>query len=257
MTFSVPTTFNPSDKAASVTLSNRNLTVSTASIGIARTLTKVSSGKWYVEFIRTLDHTGWYFGLANATASLTNNVGQNVHSISLNAGSLIYNNSVVETVVGLNTFGAIGMAIDADARTVRFFNGTATSSARAIGLTGDIYIAAGNQYSSATFGTMTLNAGETPFTYSVPSGYTSGFALRTAYGIAGNVKDASGANAARTVRAFRRDTGAISHVTASDASTGNYLVVPFPNDNTTVHVIECLPVSTSEPALVLDRMVAG
>lgn len=43
-----------------------------------------------------------------------------------------------------------------------------------------------------------------------------------AYSVSGNVKDASGANAARTVRAYREDTGALANSTVSDASTGNY-----------------------------------
>ena len=42
--------------------------------------------------------------------------------------------------------------------------------------------------------------------------------------VSGNVKDASGANAARTVRAYRRDTGALVGSTTSNGTTGNYTI---------------------------------
>lgn len=57
--------------------------------------------------------------------------------------------------------------------------------------------------------------------------YTSGFSAPTAAfpdgmgQVSGNVKDSAGANAVRTVRAYRRDTGALVGNTTSDAS-GNY-----------------------------------
>ncbi len=42
--------------------------------------------------------------------------------------------------------------------------------------------------------------------------------------VSGNVKDSAGANAARTVRAYRRDTGALVGSTTSNGSTGNYTI---------------------------------
>ena len=42
--------------------------------------------------------------------------------------------------------------------------------------------------------------------------------------VSGNVKDASGANAARTVRAYRRDTGALVGSATSNGTTGNYTI---------------------------------
>ena len=55
--------------------------------------------------------------------------------------------------------GVFGFAIDADARTVRFFNAGATTTARAIGFTGDIYISLGCDNTSY-LGGVTLNAGQ-------------------------------------------------------------------------------------------------
>lgn len=252
MTYSVLTALNPGDKGANVTLANGNLTVAAGSTGQVRTFTKVSSGKWYVEVARPGD-VRLMFGLANASAVLTQYPGQSTHSIGLYSGSIYHNGSVVETVAGLNTTGVFGLAIDADARTIRFFNAGATSTARAIGLSGDIFVVLGTDNAGLSGG-ITLNAGASAFTYSVPSGYTSGFALRTVYGISGNVDDASGANAARTVRGYNRSTGVLTCSAVSDGTTGDYVLIPEPN-TTDSHVVVALPVSTSENALVLDRMV--
>jgi hypothetical protein len=58
--------------------------------------------------------------------------------------------------------------------------------------------------------------------------YTAGFSVPieafpnyAAY-ITGTVKDSSGANCSRTVRAYRRDTGALLIETTSNATTGEY-----------------------------------
>lgn len=59
---------------------------------------------------------------------------------------------------------------------------------------------------------------------------SGGFSVQTAafldYAgqVSGNVKDASGSNAARTVRAYRRDTGALVGSTTSNGTTGNYTI---------------------------------
>lgn len=42
--------------------------------------------------------------------------------------------------------------------------------------------------------------------------------------VSGNVKDSAGANAARTVRLYRRDTGALVGSTTSNGTTGNYTI---------------------------------
>lgn len=254
MTVQIPTTFNPSDKGAGAGLSNGNRTVTNTAAAMARTYTKVSSGKWYFEISRTT--TTFMFGLANSSASLTQYPGQSTSSIGLYSGSLYINGSVVETVGALGATGVFGVAVDADARTIRVFNAVGTSTSRAIGFTGDIYIAVGTDGGVGGGGSCTLNAGQDAFTYSVPSGHTSGFALRSVYAVSGNVKNASNANAARTLQALVRSTGALAATTTSDGSTGNYTLIPEPN-STAELIVLALPVSTSENVLVLDRMVPG
>lgn len=254
MTTTIPTVLNPSDKGAGVVLSNGNRTVSNTSTGIVRSFTKVSSGKWYFEVTRT--QNTFMFGVSNASASLVTYPGADAHAAALYSGSIYRNGGVLETVTALATAGVFGVALDADARTIRIFNASGTTTDRAIGFTGDIYIVFGTDGGLGSGGTCTLNTGQAAFTYAVPSGYTSGFALRTVYFVSGNVKNASNANAARTVQALVRSTGALVASTTSDGSTGNFTLIPEPN-STAELIVLALPVSTSEPAFVFDRVVPG
>lgn len=253
MSVTVETTMNPLDKGANISYSNGNRTMAATGVGSSRSYTKVSSGKWYFEVTRAVA-TQLMFGVSNATANLGQYPGNNANSVGLYNGT-IYANGSVETEGALSTTGVFGVALDADARTIRFFNASGTTTARAIGFTGDIYIAMGSDGGGLS-GTLTLNTGQAAFTYSVPSGYTSGFALRTVYQVLGSVKDASGANVARTVQAHLRSTGALVGTVVSDGSTGNFTLEPEPN-GTAELVLTALPVSSSENALVFDRVVPG
>lgn len=71
--------------------------------------------------------------------------------------------------------------------------------------------------------------------------------------ISGNVKDASGANTARLLRAYRRDTGALSGSATSDASTGNYTInCPTVGEHTVIALDD--DAGSAYNALVLDRI---
>lgn len=252
MTVQVPTSFNPSDKGSSIVLGNANRTVSGGSSGSVRSRTKVSSGKWYFEITRT--HAILMFGVGNASMPTNTYPGSDATSIGVYGGSLYVNGSTAEYVSALNTTGVFGVELDADARTVRIFNAGASSTHFPLPFSGDIYIVMGVDGGGGGGGNGTLNAAHGAFTYSVPSGCTPGFALIEAYAVAGNVKDASGANVARKVQALLRSTGALVAAATSDASTGDYLLIPEPNTTAEVIVL-ALPVSTSENALILDRVV--
>ena len=56
--------------------------------------------------------------------------------------------------------------------------------------------------------------------------------------VSGNVKDSAGANAARTVRAYRRDTGALVGSTTSNGSTGNYTINCATTEEVTVIALD-------------------
>lgn len=72
--------------------------------------------------------------------------------------------------------------------------------------------------------------------------------------ISGNVKDDAGANASRTVRAYRRDTGDLVGSVSSDASTGNF---SFNCKSLGPHTVVFLDddAGTQYNALVIDRVV--
>lgn len=251
--YSIPTSLNPSDKFSGITLSAGNLSLVNSGRGLARSYSKAGSGKWYVEFTRVGD-TKWMGGLALAAESLANYPGATNNSIGLYEGSVYVNNAVVATVANLNNTGVFGMAIDMGARTVRFFDADATTAAITIPGSGDVFLACGNGNTPLPSGSMSLNAGQSAFAYSVPSGFTSGFALRDVYGINGTVLDAAGAPAARTVRAFLRSSGALMGEVVSNGTTGAYRLIPEPN-STAALTVEFLPNSTSENAIIFDRVV--
>lgn len=56
--------------------------------------------------------------------------------------------------------------------------------------------------------------------------------------VSGNVKDSAGSNAARTVRAYRRDTGALVGSTTSNGTTGNYTINCATLDEVTVIALD-------------------
>ena len=74
--------------------------------------------------------------------------------------------------------------------------------------------------------------------------------------IGGNVKDSGGANAARKVRAYREDTGALVGETTSDGSTGNY---SMPTEYDGAHTLVLYPgaLETTLNCLVLRGVMTA
>ena len=219
-----PTTLDPAAKSTRITLAADELTVTAASSGYShvRSRLAVSSGKYYVEFAR--QHSGFMFGVVPAGASLDMYAGGAGAGVGLYSNEIYRDNSVAQILAwGTSEQVPFGLLLDADARTVTFMSPTgALSDAISIQFSGDIYLAAGSGSSSTPSGNITANFGATPFAMSVPQGYMPGFGTVFTYPISGNVKDASGANAARTVRIYRRSDGMFIGSTTSDPSTGNY-----------------------------------
>ena len=69
--------------------------------------------------------------------------------------------------------------------------------------------------------------------------------------VSGTVKDAEGAFAERTVRAYRRSDGALSGSATSNATTGVFAVNAL---DSTEHYVICLPSSGAENALIFDNV---
>lgn len=219
-----PTTFNPAAKSTRITLAADELTVTAASSGYShvRSRLAVSSGKYYVEFARS--DSAFMFGVVPAGASLNMYAGGTGAGVGLYSTDIYRDDSVVQNIAwGSFDQAPLGLLLDADARTVTFgAPWGALSDAISIPFSGGIYLAAGSGSSSAPAGNIKANFGATPFAMSVPQGYAPGFGTVVTYPISGNVKDASGANAARTVRIYRRSDGMYIGSTTSDLSTGNY-----------------------------------
>jgi hypothetical protein len=240
-----PTVWDPSVKSSNTTLHWDYLTLTTnGARGFVRSQYKVATGKWYAE-IQRVSNVDSNPGIVSASESVANYVGQTAQSIGMGSGNVYRNASVVATsAIGT---GWIGIAVDATARTVEFFNGSSTTGAVSIPWSGDIYLAGGNDVGSTA--NMVLNAGQSAFAWTVPSGYAAGFGLSLTLSFSGAVVDETGAPAARVVRAYRRSTGELVGEATSNGTTGAYQIfTPF-NE---YHTIEFLNDDSALNALVYD-----
>lgn len=218
------TVWDPAVKSTNTILHWDYLTLSTnGARGFVRSQYKVTTGKWYAE-IQRVSNTDSNPGIVSASESVANYVGQTSQSIGMGAGTVYRNGSAVATsAIGL---GWIGIAVDATAREVRFFNGSSTTGAVSIPWSGDIYLAGGNDVGGAA--NMVLNAGQSAFAWTVPSGFTAGFGQVLTKSFQGQTLDDAGAPAARVVRAMLRSTGELVGEVTSDPATGAFeLWTPF------------------------------
>ena len=219
-----PATFDPANKSTRITLAANELTTSAAAAGYSHARTKVaaSSGKFYFEVTRV--NGSWMFGVVPGGANLDMYAGGVNAGVGLYNGSVYRNDAVVATLAWDGAANeTIGVLLDADARTVVFRSLSGiVSSAITLPFTGPIYAALGSGSSGSPVGSATANFGASAFAAPAPSGYAAGFGTATYSTVAGNVKDAAGANAARQVRFYLRSTGEFLGSTTSDPTTGNY-----------------------------------
>ncbi len=183
-----PTTWNPSDKSAGITLSGGNLIATNTSGGLdgVRSVDS-SSGKFYFEITWTVypsaDGTGvMQVGVANASAVLTTTLlGQTTAAGMRDDSLLLYNfgpNAMSPANSGLND--VIGVAVDVPNKKmwVRVNGGawdansddpvTNTGGLDFTGITGSIFaITNSNSFSFAS----TVNFGATAFANAAPSGF--------------------------------------------------------------------------------------
>lgn len=178
-------TWNPSDKDSTATLSNGNLTLTTATNGKGTTRATIgkSSGKWYWEIAFSSGGSTAFTGIANSSASLIIILGGDANGWSYfgNNGQKYTNNSGAAYGDTFTT-QVIGIALDMDNGKVWFSKSgiwqnsgdpAAGTNAAFTGLSGTIYPAA----SDGTDGggsVSTVNFGATSLTYSPPSGFNSG-----------------------------------------------------------------------------------
>jgi len=173
-------TWNPSDKASGVTLSNGNLTATTnqgANTGVRSTIGK-STGKWYWEITGTSTGYEPINGVADLSESLTL-CGLTTHGWGywgLNGNS--YHNSSNSSAGGFNvSYGigdVIGFALDADAGTLKCYkNNTLIGTITLTGVSTPYYAMVSNASGSQGM-VLTANFGASSQVYSPPAGYNAG-----------------------------------------------------------------------------------
>lgn len=116
-------TWNPSDKAGTITLSNGNLTVdNSATSGAARSTIGKSSGRWQWEYVVG---TNGYYGLGQVGSSLIECPGYDANSASWNkSGTFNYNVQSIAAQplsAALATGAILTFAVDCDAKTMSWY----------------------------------------------------------------------------------------------------------------------------------------
>jgi hypothetical protein len=178
--------WNPNDKGVNITVSNKNLsaTGSGAAWYTVRTTVSKTTGKYYCEMVPAASNSGEYclVGIASADASLSTYVGNDIWSWGWwgkISGPLYYHAGSGTSAVGFTNGDVIMIAIDIDNDRIWFGkNGTWNGS-------GDPAAGTGAQYSDVDIttwyfattlqsnGSVTINCGQLPFTYTPPSGFSS------------------------------------------------------------------------------------
>jgi len=168
-------TLNFIDKDSSATLSNGNLDIvsSVADWADARGTMSMPSGKWYFEARRT-GTANIMVGIASSVAAGTLNTGTYLYQsptgyFYFSTGDKYNNNtsSTYGSAIAQNDY--IGVAFDADARTLVFYkNGVSQGTAYTV-TSGYEYMPAVISYSGS--GQIEANFGQRPFIHSAPTGF--------------------------------------------------------------------------------------
>ena len=168
-------TLDPSNKSSNITLSGGNLTASNGSAtwDSVKSTIGVSSGKWYWEMTATTLGSGQFMGVAPTGDSNTTYVGAGSNSysyLSIN-GNKYNNNSATAYATSWSAGNVIGVALDMDAGTIKFFKNNTDLGQAYSGITGTQYAMCSCNASGSAF---TVNFGATAMTYSAPVGYNQG-----------------------------------------------------------------------------------
>jgi hypothetical protein len=189
------TTWNPSDKSASITLSGTNNLTATSTSSVlngVRAIDKQITGKFYWEVTATTFGVNGGIGVASPNWTLANGLfgtaGPGTSCVA-NNGNIYVDGSTTGTSLGTIASGTVVcIAVDVGARLIWYRSGAAgnwNNSASASPATGAGGIAVNSlgdgiaAYPALTIGTLsnavTANFGDSAFTGTVPSGFTAGF----------------------------------------------------------------------------------
>ena len=134
----------------------------------------VSSGQWYWEIY--VNNTGPSagsvgVGIVQSNFNITGWVGDSTASTGYWGNGAVYGNGIGSgTVLSYATGDTIGVALDMDARTVRFYKNGSAGTGTITGVTGDIVMPAVCIYDNVT-ASFIANFGQRPFAYTAPNGF--------------------------------------------------------------------------------------
>lgn len=200
-------TLNPSDKAATITLSGNNLTASVLTSGSVRATQGITTGQWYFEAKFTaLSNINDVIcvGVANSSFDLTNYAFQSPDAIgyqlrtSVNDSRINYNSTLLASgsVFASGTTIA-GLLIDADARTIKFYrDGVLVYTASGSNVPTGALFPTLSISATGIASTMVINFGATAFSYT--PALTSANLSPTNAGLQFTAQD-SGSNAASSL----------------------------------------------------------
>lgn len=257
----VPTTWNPADKGAGVSLSGGNLSATAASFtSSVRSIVGVSTGKWYWEIGIGVNDQWVIAGIGNSSAPVedVSNVwpGANANSWGYFSSGGIFYHDGLETSSGGAALGdgdVIGFALDMNAGTLTLYANGVSQGVVATGISGTIYAMFGSGASASC--DVVANFGGSTFAYTPPAGHNHGLGTGSSavFRIHGNVKDASNSNVARLVAICRRSPFTLVGTVTSDGTTGNFVLETPTGDE---HLAVALPASGENlNALVHDRII--
>ena len=176
-------TWNPSDKHVDITLSDGDLkaAATTSQWRAVRGTVGLASGKWYYEVTYATSGNYGLVGVASAAVSLADRIGVSATGWGNQSNGFFMNNNATKTGVTHASTNVVMVAVDLDNGKIWWgLNGTWYGSGDpATGanphydnLSGTVYPAV-NCYGSGT--SYLANFGASAFTYSVPSGFNSGW----------------------------------------------------------------------------------
>lgn len=183
------TTYNPSDKAASITLSGGDLTASisgSSGTGNVFTIYSASTGKYYWETLINSADAGdtWYHGVAISTEATSTNGRASSNFWLIQSQGIVYNGTAGSTYTGYSAGDRVMVAVDLSNTSIWFGrNGTWFNSGDPGAGTGAIYTnvsgtvecVLGWSSGGPKNWNITSNFGGSAFTYTVPSGFNEGW----------------------------------------------------------------------------------
>ncbi len=164
-----PTTWNPSDKDSTVTLSGGNLTADSSGGGV-RSVYSATAGKYYWEVTYPVAVAGQMIGVATAASVMASWPGYDAYAWAFESSTgNIYTAAAVVATSGIVPVTTLSVLLDADAKELRFW-ADGVDCGVVISITGTAFYAVVG-YNGKT----TANFGATAFNHTPPVGYEAAF----------------------------------------------------------------------------------